>query len=91
VDHRFVEPGEASKTLEATKTPKATETSEPVPIGDANGDAVVTAVDAALTLQFDGGLIGTLPSLSGADANHDGIVNSVDAEVILQMVAGLIG
>ncbi len=51
----------------------------------------MTAIDAALILQFVAGLIGTLPCLENADTNGDGDVSSVDAALILQFSAGLIG
>jgi len=58
--------------------------------GDANCDGVVTAVDAAIMLQFSAGLISELPCARNADVNGDGEVNALDAALVLQFVAGLI-
>jgi hypothetical protein len=76
-----VEPG--------TATPAQTPT--PVPAkGDVNNDGRTNSIDAALVLQYDAGLIHSLPNLVNADVNHNGAVNSVDAALILQFDAGLI-
>jgi hypothetical protein len=58
--------------------------------GDANCDGGVTAVDAALVLQYDAGLIDSLPCEDNADVNNDGVINAIDAALILQLVAGLL-
>jgi hypothetical protein len=58
--------------------------------GDVDVDGHVDAIDAALMLQFDAGLLGDLPDNSAADVNHDGHVNAIDAALILQRIAGLI-
>ncbi|MGH7484253.1 MAG: dockerin type I repeat-containing protein, partial [bacterium] len=66
-------------------------TCPPLPfIGDADDSHSVNAVDAALILQFEAGLIASLPNLAAADVNHDSSANSIDATVILQFVAGFI-
>lgn len=52
--------------------------------GDADCDGTVTATDALLVLQFDAGLMPTVPCLQVADLNLDGRVNSIDAAIILQ-------
>jgi len=59
-------------------------------VGDASCDGEVNAVDAALILQFDAGLIDELPCPEAADVNDSGQANAVDAALILQYVAGLI-
>ncbi len=58
--------------------------------GDANCDKAVNAIDAALMLQHDAGLVGPLPCQDRADVNGDSHVNSLDAVLVLQFVAGLI-
>lgn len=60
------------------------------PKGDANCDAFVTAVDAALVLQLSAGLILVVPCGLPADVNDDGQRNSLDAALILQYTAGLL-
>ena len=60
-------------------------------LGDVNGDGEVTVVDAALVLQYEAGLIDSLPCLDAADVNGDGTVDVEDAGLILQFVAGVIG
>ena len=61
-----------------------------VPIGDANCDASVSSIDAALVLQFVAGLLSALGCEDAADANADGNVDSIDAALILQFGAGLL-
>ena len=58
--------------------------------GDVNCDGIVNSIDAALVLQQEAGLLGSVPCPQNADLNHDGRINSVDAAIILQMVAGLL-
>ncbi len=58
--------------------------------GDANCDAEVNSIDAALALQRNAGLAGSLPCEDNADVNGDGEVSSIDAALILQFVAGLL-
>ena len=58
--------------------------------GDANCDAEVNSIDAALALQLNAGLTGSLPCESNADVNGDSEVSSIDAALILQFVAGLL-
>lgn len=79
----------ATNTPTATPTPTPTATATP-PIGDVNCDGEVDAIDAALILQLNAGLIGTLPCEMKADVSGDGAVNPIDAALILQFVAGLI-
>jgi hypothetical protein len=50
----------------------------------------VNAIDAALALQFDAGLIESLGCRGAADVNGDGSVDSLDATLLLQFAAGLI-
>ena len=59
-------------------------------VGDVNCDGSVNAIDAALFLQFNAGLVGSLPCEDAADVNSDGDITSVDAALILQFTAGLI-
>ena len=58
--------------------------------GDVNCDGMVSAVDAALVLQFTAGLSAPMPCAEGADVNADGDITSVDAALILQFTAGLL-
>lgn len=60
-------------------------------LGDVNGDGEVTALDAALILQYEAGLVDSLPCLDAADVNGDGTVDLEDAGLILQFVANVIG
>ena len=76
-----------------TSTPIATATPTPTTAGargDANEDGVVSAIDAALILQLDVGLVGSLPGEALADVNDDGCIDAVDAALVLQFVAGLL-
>jgi len=60
-------------------------------VGDADCNNVVNAIDAALVLQFDAGILTGFPLCAGPDANLDTLVNAIDAALILQYSAGLIG
>lgn len=70
-----------------TPTPTPTKVARP---GDASCNGTADAIDAALTLQFVAGLIGTLPCLQNADVNNDGQADTIDAALILQYAAGLL-
>ncbi len=59
-------------------------------VGDASCDGAVNVVDAALVLQFNAGLLGSLPCVGNADANVDGRINAIDVALILQFTAGLL-
>jgi hypothetical protein len=59
-------------------------------MGDVNCDGRVSAIDAALVLQYTARLIRSLPCQDNGDVNGDGLINSIDAQLILQRVAGLI-
>ena len=59
-------------------------------LGDVNCDGRVNAIDAALILQRDAGLVSTLPCDENADVSGDGRINSIDASLILQREAGLL-
>lgn len=56
--------------------------------GDANCDGKVNAIDAALILQFDVGLLSSLRCQDNAETNRDGRINAIDALRVLQVVAG---
>lgn len=71
-------------------SPNATAGVAPGSFGDVSCDGRVNSVDAALILQFDAGLIESLPCFPAGDLNGDFSVNSVDAALILQIDAGLI-
>lgn len=59
--------------------------------GDANGDGVIDAVDAAKILQYDAGLIsGDELLLKVADFDQNGVVDAIDASIVLQWDAGMI-
>ena len=60
------------------------------PKGDANCDGSVNAVDAALVLQFNAGLLGSLSCPDAGDADGDGEITSLDAALILQFTLGLL-
>jgi len=77
-------------THEGTITATGTPCAPPVVTGDANCDGEVTAVDAALILQLNAGLIDSVECPEGADANGDGEITAVDAALVLQFVAGII-
>ena len=55
-----------------------------------NCDSSVNAIDAALVLQLNAGLLASLPCQLNADTNVSGHVDSIDAALILQFVAGLV-
>ena len=58
--------------------------------GDADCDGTVTAIDAALVLQYSAGLKGDLPCPDDADADGNGNKDAIDAALMLQMSAGLL-
>lgn len=78
-------------TSTATQPPSSTPTLPARGAGDADCSGTVTAIDAALILQFGAGLLDSLPCPDAADVNEDGTFTAVDATLILQFVAGLIG
>jgi hypothetical protein len=55
------------------------------PIGDLNGDYMLTAADAAIALEI---AVGSRPFDDAADMNRDGKVTSFDAVMILQAAIG---
>ena len=57
--------------------------------GDANCDDVTDSIDALYILQFEAGLIPSVPCPDGADVSLDGELTSDDALLILQFHAGL--
>lgn len=59
-------------------------------VGDADCDSAVNSIDAVLVLQFDAGLLSSLPCPDDADVNRDGRVNSLDAALMLQFDAALV-
>lgn len=79
-----------------TNTSEPGATATPIPpanglIGDVDCSGDVTAIDAALILQFAAGLIGSLPCSENGDVNGDGNITAVDAALVLQFAAGLLG
>jgi hypothetical protein len=79
---------QGSDDLNAMKCPS--ELVPPGPVGDADCDGVANAIDAALVLQLEAGIVDSLLCELNADANQDGNVNAVDAALILQFVAGIV-
>lgn len=63
---------------------------QPLVAGDVNCGGGVNSVDAALVLQLEAGLLGSLICRQNADVNGDGRTDSLDALLILQYSAGLI-
>lgn len=74
--------GEMASSLTATRISG--------PAGDVNCDARVNSIDATLVLQFDAGLLESLPCPQFGDLNRNQATNSLDAALILQTTAGLI-
>ena len=60
------------------------------PVGDANCNDAVNAIDAALILQHDAGLLATLACPDEADVNGSGGADALDALLVLQFDAGLL-
>jgi len=58
--------------------------------GDADCNGRTDVVDAALVLQRNAGLVGSLACQAAADVNEDGTISVVDAALILQYSAGLL-
>jgi hypothetical protein len=50
----------------------------------------VSAIDAALILQLDAGVVVSLPCQQNGLVNGDGVVNTLDALLVLQYVVGII-
>lgn len=85
-----------TNTPTRTNTPVNTNTPTNTPtltkdVGDVNDDGLVNAIDALLILQYNAGLITTLPNAASADVNLNGVINAVDAALILQFSAHLLG
>ncbi len=62
----------------------------PLLLGDADCSGRVDSRDALLVLQFEAGLLSSLPCQNLADVNRDGRIDSIDAGLIMQIDAGLI-
>jgi alpha-tubulin suppressor-like RCC1 family protein len=60
------------------------------PTGDVNCDAAVSAIDAALLLQYDAFISASLACPQNADVSQDHMITAVDATLILQFSAGLL-
>lgn len=73
-----------------TPSPTPTRTPRPYLLGDPTCDGAINSVDAAVVLQFAGGLANAIVCPLNADVNGDSIVNAVDAALILQVTAGLL-
>ena len=58
--------------------------------GDVDCNEIVSSIDAALILQLDAALIGSLPCENKSDLDEDGTTDSTDALTILQFEAQLI-
>ena len=71
----------------ATALPASTLPS--LPPGDPDCDGQLTSRDATIMLQFDSGLIESIPCFHVTDGNVDGYRDSLDALLILQIVAGI--
>ena len=76
-------------TATATNTPPPATPTPTGLCGDVNGDGRVNSLDAFFILQFEAGLIQSVPHPENADLNHDGHIDSRDATIILQIDAGL--
>lgn len=63
---------------------------EEKPLGDADCNGEVTALDASWILQYSAGLLEGVPCPDLADVNGDGNIDAVDSTIVLQKVAGLI-
>jgi len=79
----------STSTPTRTRTPTVTPTPDRI-AGDVNCDRLVNAVDAALVLQLNAGLVTTLACQENADVNASGRIDSIDAALILQFEAGLL-
>ena len=73
----------------ACSPPSPAPQQEPL-VGDADCNGVVNSRDALLVLQFEAGLIDSLPCMELADVNEDGRIDSIDAGLIKQIDAGLL-
>lgn len=81
-----------ARTITRTPTRTPTQTRTPTPgnssAGDVDCNGRTTAVDAALILQLDAGIIRMLRCPANGDVSDDGSTNAIDALFILQFVAG---
>ena len=61
------------------------------PLGDANGDGIVTALDASHVLRYSVGMADMdAQSVQAADVDGNGTANAIDAALILRKAVGLI-
>jgi len=73
-----------------TCSPTSPELPQESLVGDADCNGLVNSRDALLVLQFEAGLIDSLPCMELADVNEDGRIDSIDAGLIKQIDAGLL-
>ncbi len=85
---RNLTPGGPLEIAKPTPPPTITPTPVATP-GDADGDGQLTSLDALAILQYDAGLLTSLPNPEMADVNEDGNITSIDAALILQAIVGL--
>lgn len=85
-------PADPTAITSTAITSTATPTTTPLDglLGDADCNHKTNETDALFLLQFQNGLIPTLPCPENGDVNGTGTTNSLDAILILQLTSGLI-
>ena len=89
-DATLSDPQPISFTVQNGRITCSAQSTVPPLLGDADCSGHVDSRDALLVLQFEAGLLGSLPCPDLADVNEDGRVDSIDAGLIKQIDAGLI-